>query len=120
MKKIIKFEEAAFFALSIWAFAKLDLNWWWFPVLLFTPDISMLGYLAGPRLGALSYNLIHHRALALLLYFAGLSFANPTLMLAAVILFAHSSLDRAFGYGLKYPVSFQNTHLGRIGKNAKS
>jgi hypothetical protein len=42
--------------------------------------------------------------------------AVPWLMLAGTILLGHSSLDRVFGYGLKYPDAFQNTHLGRIGK----
>lgn len=118
MKNVIKLEEAAFFAAALLAFAKLDLSWWLFLGLLFVPDISALGYLAGPRLGALSYNLIHHRALALLFYFLGFSAANSTLLLASIILFAHSSLDRVFGYGLKYSDSFQNTHLGKIGKGA--
>ncbi|HET8568702.1 MAG TPA: DUF4260 family protein [Candidatus Limnocylindria bacterium] len=25
-------------------------------------------------------------------------------------------MDRLFGYGLKYPTSFSDTHLGRIGR----
>jgi hypothetical protein len=40
------------------------------------------------------------------------------LALAGVIIFAHSSLDRALGYGLKFSDSFTNTHLGRIGRAA--
>lgn len=119
MKKLIRLEEVALFALSILAFSQLELNWWWFPLLLFTPDLSILGYLAGPRLGAMIYNLVHHRALALLLFLLGFYRSNPTMMLAGVILFGHSSMDRVFGYGLKYPDSFQNTHLGLIGPDAK-
>ena len=34
-----------------------------------------------------------------------------------IILFAHISMDRIFGYGLKFNDSFFNTHLGKIGKN---
>jgi hypothetical protein len=118
VKQIIKLEEAAFFALSILAFAQLDLAWWWYLLLLFTPELSMLGYMAGPRLGALLYNLVHHRALAVLVYVSGVYLSYPSLMLAGIILFGHSSLDRAFGYGLKYADSFQNTHLGKIGPSA--
>jgi len=118
MKQLIKLEELAFFTLSILAFAQLDLAWWWYLLLLFTPDLSMLGYLAGPKTGALLYNLVHHRAFALLIYVAGVYLSNPTLILAGVILFGHSSLDRTFGYGLKYSDSFQNTHLGKIGRSA--
>lgn len=40
----------------------------------------------------------------------------PLLQLAGVILLGHSSLDRVLGYGLKHADSFQNTHLGVIGR----
>ncbi|HET9429525.1 MAG TPA: DUF4260 family protein [Chitinophagaceae bacterium] len=42
--------------------------------------------------------------------------AAPWLMFTGTILLGHSSLDRVFGYGFKYPDAFQNTHLGVIGK----
>lgn len=32
-----------------------------------------------------------------------------------MILFAHASLDRVFGYGLKYADGFSHTHMGDIG-----
>jgi hypothetical protein len=41
-------------------------------------------------------------------------------MLAGIILFAHSSMDRLFGYGLKYFTGFSDTHLGKIGKEMKT
>ena len=78
----------------------------------------MLGYAAGPRVGAVVYNLVHHRGLALLYYVLGVAFALPGLALTGVILLAHSSLDRVSGYGMKYADSFNNTHLGRIGRPA--
>ena len=116
MKNMIKLEEAALFAISLFAFAQLEHSWWLFLALLFLPDLSMLGYLAGPRIGAAIYNIVHHRAIALIIAYLGFSLSNPTMLLAGVILFAHSSMDRVFGYGLKLPDSFQNTHLGKIGK----
>jgi hypothetical protein len=116
MKNIIKLEEAALFILALLAFAHLERSWWLFLGLLFLPDLSMLGYLAGPRLGAAIYNIVHHRGIALILAYLGFTLANPMLLLAGIILFAHSSMDRIFGYGLKLPDSFQNTHLGKIGK----
>jgi hypothetical protein len=116
MKTTLRLEELGFFALSIFLFSQLPFAWWYFPLLLFVPDLSMLGYLAGPRVGAVIYNLVHHRALALLYYVAGLLLSLPVLALAGVIIFAHSSLDRVFGYGLKYADSFNNTHLGVIGR----
>jgi hypothetical protein len=118
MKNALKLEELFMFSLSIFLFSKLDYAWWWYAVLLFTPDISMLGYSVNARIGALTYNLVHNKALGIMLYVMGWYIANPALPLAGVILFGHSSLDRVMGYGLKYSDSFQHTHLGMIGKAA--
>jgi hypothetical protein len=118
MKTLIRLEEAALFGLALVGFAQLDLAWWWFAVLLLAPDLSAVGYLAGPRLGAALYNLVHHRGLAVLVFLVGVYAASTALTLAGIILFAHSSLDRVFGYGLKYGDAFQHTHLGWIGKAA--
>jgi hypothetical protein len=115
MKNLIKLEELFLFGLSIYLFARLDYPWWLYPLLFLAPDISMLGYLGGPRTGALVYNLVHHRALSIGMYTLGLVIAQPVLQCAGLILFGHSSLDRVFGYGLKHADSFQNTHLGMIG-----
>ena len=115
MELLLRLEEVGLFLSSIYLFSILPFPWWVFPVLLLAPDLSMVGYLAGPRFGAVSYNVVHHRALALLLIGVGLRFGLPIVGLAGVIMFGHSSLDRALGYGLKFPDSFQHTHLGRIG-----
>ena len=118
MKNLLKFEELALFLLALYLFTLLEFAWWWFPVLFLAPDLSMLGYLAGARAGAWTYNVVHHKAVAVLVYVAGAMLATPLLQLAGVILLGHSSLDRVFGYGLKYPDAFHHTHLGRIGKQA--
>jgi hypothetical protein len=115
MRTLIRLEELGIFLFSIYLFSGLPFPWWTFPVFLFAPDISMAAYIGGPRLGAFVYNLIHHRALDLVLYVTGILTGAPLLALAGIIMFAHSSLDRALGYGLKFPDAFTNTHLGRIG-----
>lgn len=120
MKSAIRLEECGIFLFSIYLFSTLNYPWWLFPVLLFLPDISMIGYLGGTQLGAILYNVIHFRALALLLFVVGMIVTSPLLALTGVILFAHASLDRVFGYGLKYRDSFNNTHLGRIGEKAQA
>jgi hypothetical protein len=119
MKSVIRLEECGIFLFSLYLFSTLDYPWWLFPLLLFVPDISMVGYLGGTRLGAILYNILHFRALALLLFVGGTFVTIPPLSLVGVILFAHASLDRALGYGLKYGDSFSHTHLGMIGKNAE-
>ncbi len=115
MKLILKLEEALMFAFSVFLFARLHYAWWLYPLLLFAPDLSMLGYLGGTKLGAWTYNVIHHKGLALGIVIIGMALANPILQLAGVIMFGHSSMDRILGYGLKYSDSFQHTHLGMIG-----
>lgn len=116
MKTLLNLEEWGIFLLCIFLFSQLPFAWWWFPALLLLPDIGMLGYLAGPKVGAFTYNLLHHRAVAAVVAAYALWSDKANWKLAAIILFAHISMDRALGYGLKHEDSFQNTHLGRIGK----
>jgi hypothetical protein len=116
MKNLLKLEELFMFGLSISLFSKLGFAWWWYPVLLLTPDLSMVGYLVSPQIGAVTYNFIHHKAVGISLYIAGSMLVIPPLQLTGIILFGHSSMDRALNYGLKYSDSFQHTHLGMIGK----
>ncbi|MCJ7935222.1 MAG: DUF4260 domain-containing protein [Chryseobacterium sp.] len=116
MKIQLQLEYAAFLALGIFAFAQTGYSWWWFVGLFLAPDISMLGYTVNNKLGAFFYNLFHHLGAAVIVYLAGTALALPYLQMAGAILFAHSAFDRILGYGLKYPDSFQNTHLGKIGK----
>ncbi|HEX5590151.1 MAG TPA: DUF4260 family protein [Candidatus Limnocylindrales bacterium] len=90
-----------------------------FLVLLLVPDVSMVGYLRGPHLGAILYNLVHNWATAGLVLLLGLVAQSGLVTLAGVVLLAHTGIDRALGYGLKYPTTFQDTHLGRIGRGRR-
>lgn len=116
MKNLISLEELAQFGLGIFFFSKLSLAWWWFPVLILVPDLSMLGYVFGNEVGAWLYNFFHHKALGILILTIGFMYDLEMVSLAGIILFSHSALDRIFGYGLKYETDFKDTHLGRIGK----
>jgi len=116
MKTVIKLEELGLFLLGIYLFSLLNYQWWWFLVLILVPDFSMLGYVISNKAGAFSYNVFHHKGLAILVYLAGCFLKIEVLQLIGIILLAHSALDRAFGYGLKYETGFKYTHLGEIGK----
>jgi hypothetical protein len=116
MKNLLKLEEAAMFLLSICLFGQLHYAWYWWLIWILAPDLSMLAYLAGNRAGALGYNFVHHKGVAIVVYLTGLYMYNPALEFAGLILFGHSSMDRGMGYGLKYFTGFQDTHLGRVGK----
>jgi uncharacterized protein DUF4260 len=101
MKTLIKLEELAFVVLSFYLFLALDYAWWWFPLLFFVPDASMIGYLINSKVGALTYNFIHHKALAILLYLFGSFTQLPVLQLAGLVMFGHASLDRVLGFELQ-------------------
>lgn len=119
MKAIIQMEELAMLGISMYALYVLKAEWWIYPLLILAPDISMLGYVAGNKTGAISYNLFHHKAIAIVLFLIGFINQNYPLEITGLILFGHSSMDRMLGYGLKYFTGFQFTHLAQTGR-AKS
>lgn len=115
MRNVIKLEELGQFLFSVYLFLNTDYAWWVFPVLLFTPDIAILGYLGSTKLGAFLYNIAHHKLIAMCLLIFGYYTEGAPFILCGIILFAHSSFDRIWGFGLKYPDNFKHTHLGWIG-----
>lgn len=114
MRTTLKLEELLLFALGAYFFSLLNMSWWWFFGLLLVPDIGMLGYIINTKIGAISYNIFHHKGIAIMFYFAGIYFEIDMLKLVGIILFSHASIDRVFGYGLKHYDHFKNTHLGKI------
>lgn len=116
MKKIIQTEELALTLIFIFLISQLDitLSWWVYLLLFFLPDIGMFGYLAGNKTGAITYNIFHHRGIAAAVFFLGIWWATPYLQLAGLLLLAHASFDRIFGYGLKHFRGFKQTHLGEL------
>ena len=128
MKGLLKLEELAQFLVCLVALIASDVPWWTYLLLALGPDIGMLGYLVDPKVGAITYNMLHHKGLALLVAAIGgvtlylmLMTESPEgieriTLLAGIILYGHASMDRIFGYGLKFGDSFQHTHLGWIGR----
>ena len=126
MKSVLKLEEFALFLLFSVAFFYSGVDWWWYLVLILAPDLGGLGYLINPSVGAFTYNLLHHRGLGVVLAAVGFwTMSNDLLMsdswlwtyIPGTIILAHASLDRTFGYGLKYSDSPDHTHLGWVGKS---
>lgn len=113
----LRLEGVAVAALAVWLYARGDHSWWLFGALLFVPDLCFLGYTAGPRIGALAYNVMHSY-LGPLLVAAGALLAGETLygqpFAITLIWAAHIGMDRALGYGLKYDTGFAHTHLGLL------
>ena len=113
----LRAEGLAVLVASIVLYRHLGGGWGRFALLFLAPDLSFVGYLAGPRAGALAYNAVHSYVAPLALAVAGLALPSPPLVLLALIWTAHIGFDRLLGYGLKYPTAFQDTHLGPIGRH---
>jgi hypothetical protein len=113
---VLRSEALAIAVLTIVLYARAGASWWLFAALWLAPDLSMLGYLAGPDLGARIYNSIHAYATPATLVVCALLLGVEEFVPVALIWANHISVDRLLGYGLKYRSGFAWTHLGRIGR----
>lgn len=112
----LRLEGLAAFLAGIAIYGRLGGDWIWFvPAFLFV-DLSAVGYLVGPRLGAVTYDFAHNWAVALAVLGLGLMVGAPLVALVGAVLISHVGADRAVGYGLKLATGFKDTHLGRMGR----
>lgn len=113
---LLRVEGLCALVASTLAYHHLGGSWMLFVLLLLVPDLALLGYAAGPRVGAILYNACHTylapALLAALAYFGIL----PGAWLLSLIWVAHIGLDRALGLGLKFETAFRDTHLGTVGR----
>ena len=114
-KSLLRLEGLVLFAAGLAAFFYLKQSVWIFAGLILVPDLSMAAYFAGPKPGAIAYNIFHTTIGPLLLAIYGVLFGELFAQVLASVWLAHIGLDRALGYGLKYASGFRDTHLGRIG-----
>lgn len=111
---LLRIEAAAELALVLFLYVHLHGNWLVFVVLFLVPDLGIVGYTLGPRVGAGTYNALHTMIAPALLGLAGVAARSSLVEYVALIWFAHIALDRLLGYGLKYPTRFLDTHLQRV------
>lgn len=116
VRLFLRLEGLFLAAITAVLYARTGANWWLFAALWLTPDLSMLGYLAGPCWGARCYNAIHTTVTPLTLALVALLLHTGSPLPYALIWLNHIGVDRLLGYGLKYPAGFGWTHLGRQGK----
>lgn len=114
IKMLLRLEGVCFFLMAIFAYSISNESWWMFLLLFFVPDLSLLGYLANPKLGAQIYNAVHTYVAAGVLVLLGWLTGSPLPVVLSIILVAHIGLDRALGLGLKYPEGFKKTHLQKV------
>lgn len=117
---LLRIEGALLLIAALAGYHALDASWILFALLFLTPDVSMLGYLAGPRVGALAYNAAHAYVGPAVVAGFTLTGVLPRAWPVVLIWAAHIAFDRALGYGLKYPTAFRDTHLGAIGRGSPS
>ena len=78
---LLRLENAALLVLGVTGYHMAGGNWWLFALAFLVPDLSMAGYLFGPKIGATGYNIVH-------------SWIGPALLLAG-----------AFPAGRELPIS---------------
>jgi Domain of unknown function (DUF4260) len=111
---LLRLEEACLLTVAVLAYAHFHFSWVLFAVLFLAPDLFMVGYLANPRVGSALYNFGHTLVVPIALFAAAYGMHWRAGMAVGVIWAAHIAFDRLLGYGLKYPVRFQDTHLQHL------
>jgi hypothetical protein len=114
VQAFLRLEGLAAAALSLVFYGRTGASWWLFTALWLAPDLSLLGYLAGPRMGARIYNAIHSYVTPATLAVTALVLQSPSPLPYALIWMNHIGVDRLLGFGLKYPDGSGWTHLGRL------
>ena len=110
----LRLEGLAVLALAVLVFARGGHSWALLALLFLVPDLALAAYAAGPRVGAAVYNAAHSYVGPAIAAALALLAGRPPVV--ACIWAAHVGVDRALGYGLKYPTGFGDTHLGPIGR----
>jgi hypothetical protein len=117
VRSLLRLEGAALFiACTVAYFAWAQAQWWLFAVLFLAPDLALVALLAGRRAAAVAYDATHLTVGPLVLAGIGALTGTQWATEAALIWGAHIGIDRAVGYGLRYPGSFEATHLGPVGQ----
>lgn len=113
-KRLIHLEGLVVLLFSIYIYSLTDFGWLLFILLLFAPDLSMLGYLRNKQVGAVIYNIFHTYIVPAAVITLGIVFSIQILLAIGLIWLAHIGMDRTVGFGLKYDTDFKDTHLQRI------
>lgn len=112
-RHFLRIEGLAALGIALGTYFELGGPLWLLAVLALAPDVSMLGYLAGPRIGALSYNVFHTYTVPIVLGGVGFWADVPLAVLVAAVWVGHIGVDRVVGFGLKYETGFEDTHLSK-------
>jgi hypothetical protein len=113
---LLRLEGLVLLAVSVGAYRSVyAFPWSWLLLGLLLPDLGALGYLAGKRVGSYTYNMTHTTTLPLALLAGVWGVGGGAWVAIPLIWMAHIGMDRAMGYGLKYPTDFKDTQLQKLG-----
>jgi len=115
LRVYLQVEGAIALAAAVSFYWQVSFSWWFFAVLFFAPDVSMLGYVVGLRVGALIYNVAHTYTTPALVLLIGCLMHSPTTIAIGLIWVGHIGFDRMFGFGLKHDSGFRQTHFDQLG-----
>lgn len=111
---LLHLEGAAVAVIAVILYFYADYPWWLLVVLALAPDLSLVGYVGGARAGAVAYDVAHTYVFPVFLAMLGVVTEAHAAIQVALIWLTHIGVDRAIGYGLKYPTAFKDTHLQRV------
>jgi Domain of unknown function (DUF4260) len=111
---LLRLEGLVLFAAALALYLREDYSILLLVVLFLAPDLSFVGLAGGERLGAVAYDVAHTYVGPVLLASASLIGEWTTGVQLGLIWLAHIGIDRALGYGLRYPDAFKDTHLQRV------
>ena len=111
---LLRAEHLALLALAVAVYWTMDGNWWLFAILFLAPDLSFAAAVMGPNAGLIAYNVAHAAVAPVLLATVGIVTDWDLGISLATIWFAHLAFDRLVGYGVKYSLAKNDTHLDRI------
>lgn len=111
---LLRLEGLVLFACAIALYLREDYSILALVILFLAPDLSFLGLAGGPRLGAVAYDAAHTYVGPILLASVSAIAEWDAGVTLGLIWLAHIGIDRALGYGLRYPDAFRETHLQRV------
>jgi hypothetical protein len=111
---LLRLEGLVLFAAAIALYVREDYSILLLVVLFLAPDLSFIGLAGGPRVGAIAYDAAHTYVGPILLASGALIGEWTIGVELGLIWLAHIGIDRALGYGLRYPNAFGENHLQRV------
>jgi Domain of unknown function (DUF4260) len=111
---LLRTEGLVLFVAALALYVREDYSILLLVVLFLAPDLSFVGLVGGPRLGAITYDAAHTYVGPILLASGALIGEWTTGVELGLIWLAHIGIDRALGYGLRYPDAFNENHLQRV------